>query len=240
VLLKAHRIFLIGTALALCGAFANAQEQSDGFFAGLKLRGAVQADWRKDNLMPVYTGFGIECGYQFAWGRLSAEAGFLYKAGRQYKDDLTKMKFDNNVGYNPEWSVDSRKNQVDGVVLRLAYEKPLNGFSVRGGIQLGSLKFRQEYIADVTDDENYEDTYNGVIDKGNMSISPFVGISFPFLTHHFIELNVVALNYKAINYVHIGGTVLDWGAQNTQTGKDYIAESTTFTPHIELTFGFRF
>jgi len=238
--MKAHRLFRAGAALALLGAFASAQEQPDGFFAGLKLRGAFQAASREDHLMPVYLGFGVECGYQLGIGRLSAELGFTYKAGRQYLDDLTKMEVINNQLDIDGWAFDSRKNLVDGITMRLSYEKPFDKFAVRGGVQLGSLKFRQEYIGYLEAiDGDFCDTYNGVIDKGNLSVSPYIGVSFPFLTHHSVELNIVALNYKAINYVHVAGTV-PGGWDLGQTTKDYVQESSRFIPHVELTFGFRF
>jgi len=248
--MKVHRLFRAGAALALIGAFAGAEEQQNGFYAGLKLRGGIQAASREDHLMPASLGFGFECGYQLDFGRLTAEVGFMYKAGRQYKDDLTKMEVLNggklgfyfDKPYEEYSSVDSRKNQFDGITLRLAYEKPFDTFAVRGGIQLGSLKFRQEYIGyAVAEDWSFADMYNGVIDKGSISVSPFVGVSFPFLTNHFVELNLIGLNYKSINYVHVAGTEPEgWGPQNTQISKDYISESSRFVPHIELTFGFRF
>lgn len=243
--MKAHKLFCAGAAMALLGAPAQAQEQTDGFFAGLKLRGAAQLASREDNLMPIYLGFGLECGYQFGFGRLSAELGYMYKPGRQYKHDLKTMDMDDNASalglqIDMEWAVDSRKNQLEGLVLRLAYEKPFNRFSLKGGVQVGSLKFRQEYMADITDVDGYfEDTYNGVHDKGNMTFSPFAGVSFPFLTHHFVEINLVGLNYKSVDYAHVAGTVVnDWGGGHTS--KDYIKESSRFIPHLEVTFGFRF
>jgi len=244
--MKAHRLFRAGAALALLGTFASAQEQPDGFFAGLKIRSGAQAASREDGLMPVYFGFGLECGYQFSFGRLSAEAGFAYKAGRHYLVDLTQME---NVSeqtghYDPidmDWAVDSRKNQLDGITLRFSYERPLKSFLIRGGIQLSNFKFRQEYLADVSSLEGwFGDQYNGVTDKGSLSFSPYVGVSFPFLTNHFVEFNIVGLNYKAINYVHVAGSVLDWGSQNSQTKLDRIEESSRFMPHLELTVGFRF
>jgi hypothetical protein len=251
--MKAHGIFRAGAALALLGAFAGAEEQQNGFYAGLKLRGAFQAASREDSLMPVYLGFGAECGYQLGFGRLSAEVGFMYKAGRQYLDDLTKMEVLNGNSLNlvpgPNWSeswkpyvsVDSRKNQLDGITLRLSYEKPFDGFAVRGGLQLGILKFRQEYIGYLTGANwAFRESYNGVTDKGNLSVSPFVGISFPILTNHFVELNVVGVNYKSINYVHIAGQQEDWDIPTGPYPLDRISESSRFMPHIELTFGFRF
>jgi len=264
--MNAHGIFRAGAALALLSAYAGAQEQQseNGFFAGLKLKTAAQAASRQDNLMPTYLGFGFECGYQLDFGRLSAEVGFMYKGGRQYLTDLTKMENASEATTTEAWgdpwmcdinlnkSVDSRKNQLDGLTLRLAYERPFKSFLVRGGLQLANFKFRQEYIGDVRDEDGYfRDAYNGVTDKGGLSISPFLGLSLPILTNHFVELNVVGLNYKSVNYVHVAGSVVYYsivngvisdgnGPQNSQTKLDRIEESSRFIPHIELVFGFRF
>ena len=241
--MKTRKYLCAGAVLALLGATARAEGQN-GLFAGFKFRGGYQVTKTEDHLGPSYMGFGLECGYGFDWGRLSAEVGFIYKAGQQYRDDLTNMQnlLHPEVPLDLENSVDSRKNELDGITLRLAYARPFGAFSLKAGLQIGQMKFKQEHIADVRsvdDDRGFWDTYNGVIDRGNMSISPFVGISYPFATNYFYEIHVVGLSYKSLDYVHVAGTVPD-GYNPYQTSKDYIKESTRMVPHIELSFGFRF
>jgi len=237
--MKAHKLLCAGAALALLGAPAQAQEQTDGFFAGFKFRGGYQVTKMEDHLGPSYMGFGLECGYGFDWGHLSAELGFMYKAGQQYKDDISKMQnLLPEYPIIPDESVDSRKTQLDGITLRLAYAKPFGAFSFKGGLQFGQMKFHQEHIADIRSDA-FWDTYNGAIDRGNMSISPFVGISYPFADNFFVELNVIGLGYKSFDYVHVAGTVYD-GYDAYQTSRDYIVESTRMVPHLEVSLGFRF
>jgi hypothetical protein len=144
--------------------------------------------------------------------------------------------------------MESRKNQIQGMTMRLAYEMPVEGFSLKGGLQLGGLKFRQEYIGDVSDrtaaansTATYRDNYNGVHDLGGMGISPFVGVSIPVLKNNLLEFNLVGLSYKAAHYKHVAGTVREISTvQNSHTDQDYIKESGRILPHIEVAFGFRF
>lgn len=236
--MKAHKLLRAGATIALLGAVAQAEDQN-GIFAGFKFRGGYQVTKMEDHLGPSYMGVGLECGYGFDWGRLTAEVGFIYKAGQQYKDDLTKMQ--NLIPGDPidlEYSVDSRKNELDGITLRLAYAKSFGDFSLMGGLQIGQLKFYQEHVADISSG-SFRETYNGVIDKGNMSISPFVGIHYPFANNYFAEFNVVGLNYKAIDYIHVAGTVPGGSGANL-TSRDFIKESSSMLPHLELALGFRF
>ena len=241
--MRVHKLFCAAAVMALLGTPAMTQEGP--WSVGLNLRGAIQPTSREDNLKPVYMGFGVEVGYKLDWGNLSAEAGFLYKPGDQYLYDISKMNYE-LWAPDPSRSVDSRKNKVEGITLRLAYEKPLERFSVKGGLMLGQLKYKQEVVGHVEsgwqtvggEQRRYIDAYNDVPEKGNLSISPFVGINFPFLDHMKIELNLVALNYKNIDYHHVAGTV--WAEGPYQTTKDYMTESSRFIPHLEVTFGFRF
>ncbi|MCL1908453.1 MAG: hypothetical protein FWG12_03675 [Holophagaceae bacterium] len=244
--MKAHKLLCAGAAFAMLGAHAQAQEE--GFFGGVKMRGAVQMYPREDKLMQYYGGAGYEVGYNFSFGRMSAELGILYKPGRNYMLDLSQMENLHESPINETHSVDNRRNQLNGMTFRIAYEKPMDGFSFRGGLQLGALKFRQELVADIRSSAGtlpnnplWWDTYNIVHDEGGLSISPFFGVSVPVLTNHFVEANLVMLNYTSGHYVHVAGTVeAQSPAQNAHTTKDYIKTNGRLIPHIELAFGFRF
>ncbi|MCL1908411.1 MAG: hypothetical protein FWG12_03465 [Holophagaceae bacterium] len=240
--MKVHKLLCAGAAFAMLGAHAQAQEEGN-FFSGLKLRGGVQMYPIEDKLMQYYGGAAVEVGYHFGFGKLSAELGILYKPGRQYLKDVAQMQNVSNNPFDMTWSVDSRKNEINGMTFRVAYEKPMDTMTLRGGLQFGALKFRQEFRGDVrgqntSSDAYFRDTYHGVTDLGGLTISPFVGISVPILTSHFVEVNFVGLNYKAADYVHVAGTEL--GNTDGQTKRDYIKEDGRLIPHIEVAFGFRF
>ena len=244
--MKVHKLLCAGAAFAMLGAHAQAEEGN--FFGGLKLRGAVQMYPREDMLMPYYGGAAYELGYNFSFGRMSAELGILYKPGRLGLIDISQMENQHSSPINQEYSFQSHKNQIQGITFRVAYEKPMEKFSLRSGLQFGALKFRQEMIGDVRSTAMdappngtfplWRDTYNGVNDTGGLSISPFFGISVPVLSNHFIETNFVLLNYTAGNYIHVAGT--EEGRGPGQSKKDYIKENGRLIPHIEIAFGFRF
>ena len=258
--MKAHKLLCAGAAFAMLGAHAQAQEE--GFFGGVKMRyGNQLVPLEDDNLRMFYLGAGYELGYNFAFGKMSAELGILYKPGKSYITDLNKMETErpintqhtvgNQTINSIEHSVEGKKNWLNGMTLRVAYEKPMDSFSLRGGLQFGVLKFKHEYIGDIGDgyhtDNNvatgytWRDNYNGVIDEGGLSISPFFGISMPVLSNHFVEANLVFLSYKAVNYHHVAGTEDKISkVQNSHTTKDYITTHGKMIPHVEFAFGFRF
>jgi len=241
--MKAHRYFRIGVALALLGAFAQVGAQERGFFSGAKVRGGVQlASKREDHLSPVLMGFGIEGGYAFRFfGRLSVEGGFNYKPGNQYLYDLSLMSNPSGWIIDTDRSVDSRKNQLDGLYFRAAYEKPFQNIGLRVGVQVGGSDFRQEYIADISgkresDDAEFQDTYNGIHNKNQLSFSPFAGISITS-DNYFLEIQLIGFSYTAFDYVHETRPSPGKGQYTlSDTANSYMR----FVPHIEFALGFRF
>ena len=244
--MKAHKLLSASIAFAMLGAHAQAEDNA--FFGGVKMRGGLQVAPREDKLMPYYGGAAYEAGYQFGFGRLSAEFGILYKPGRNYMLDLTQMENVHSSPIHLGYSVDSRKNLLNGMTFRTVYEKPMDAFSLKGGLQFGFLKFRQEIVAEIRSTAGtlpnnplWKDTYNVVQDRGGLSISPFVGISMPVLTNNYVEVNLMFLNYTAVHYYHVAGTAeAQSPAQNAHTTKDYTKEDSRFVPTIEVAFGFRF
>jgi len=239
--MKARKYFRVGAALVLLGAFAQVGARDRGFFSGVKVRGGFQLTSKEDQLSSMLMGFGLEGGYSFRFGRISGEAGFSYKPGGQYLHDLSLMP--NPAGWiiDTERSVDSRKNQLDGLYFRTAYEKPFQLIGLRIGVQVGGTDFRQEYIADISgkrtsDGREFQDTYNGIHNKNQLSINPFAGLSISS-ENYFLEIQLIGLIYTALDYVH---------EPRREPGKgQYTLWDTTvnykrFVPHIEFALGFRF
>jgi hypothetical protein len=143
---------------------------------------------------------------------------------------------------DPAYSVDSRKNQMDGLTLRLAYGNTLSqSWSWQAGLQIARNKFRQEYIADVADTNwtTYEDTYNGVLYHSSTTVSPFVGLTFKVNEASSLGINLVGLRYVSADYVHVAGTGIAnnnaYGAGNTT--QDYATLTNRLVPHVEITYG---
>jgi len=218
------------------------QAEETGLGGGLKLRAGYGLTQSSDKLDRRTLGFGFEVNYNHPWGRVGVELGYLYKPGNQYLGDVANYPVAaESAPLDPANSADSRKNALSGLTLRASYEKalPASDFSLRAGLQLGSLKYRQEYIADVADTNyNYEDTYNGSVNKSKLSVSPFVGLGYTINEASALELNLVLLGYGSANYVHVAGTVQ--GSYQGNTGSDSIATSSHYMAHLEIGYTFRF
>lgn len=220
---------------------STAHAQESPWHTALKVRGGYNVVSAKDGMTGALLGFGFEVNRTQDWGILSAELGYFYKPGNQYLVDPSAHVADATVTIDPVNQADSRKNQVSGVTLRLAYEKPFEDFGLRFGVQLGSSQYRHEYVADVFGQRggvDFEDTYNGVITKGTTAISPFVGVSFPIGKEQRLEVQVLALGYTAQNYVHVAGTVAN--TDGGHTSLDSVESTKRVVPHLEITYALRF
>lgn len=229
--------------MALLGMGAGvAQAQEGGLFSEFKLRTGIaltksvssEANSGNDHLTSRMLGGGLTLGYQFGKHSVSAELGYQYKPGDQYLVDVTGSP--RTLGLNapdPAYSVDSRRNSLSGVTLRLSYEQSLDAeWSLRGGLQLGGGRYRHEYIGDVSDGSTYENTYNGTPTKSSMPLSPFLGFGYRFNPGSSLELNLVSLAYKSITNVHT--------LEANDHGSDALRENSRRQLHIEVGYVFRF
>jgi hypothetical protein len=199
-------------------------------------------------------GMGLDLGYKFSFGRLGLELGYQYKPGSQFGvDPTTQPLASGTIVVNPAYSADLRRNELSGVTARLGYEREFAGsdFMIRGGIQLGGAKFRQEYVGQVANANplaaappatTWADTYNGVLTKSVIAVSPFVGVGYKLTDASKLELNLVFLGYKAVNYQHVAGQAVGTAAPQIggHTGQDYVVENNRSIPHLELGYSFRF
>lgn len=229
----------VGTLLAVAFAAGTAQAQDLGFDAAFKARAGFGFS-SKDQLSRKAFGLGFEVGYGSRFGRLGLELGYQYKPGNQVKADLAAMPTAPGMTVDPSQSVDSRKSQLSGLMARLSYEKQLGQgpFALRLGVQAGGASFRQEYIGDVTDGTSYEDTYNGTATKTTVPMSPFAGLRYDLDKEQSLEVNVVALAYTSVNYVHVAGSVAN--PYGGHTALDYLETRKRSVPHVELCYVIRF
>ena len=142
--------------------------------------------------------------------------------------------------------VDSRKTELQGLAARLSWSSnPVLGLGYTAGLQIGGSTFRQEYIGDISGANSatptklaFRDTYNATPTKTTVAVSPYVGVSYRFNEFSSLELNLLALRYKAIDYVHQAGygTVVN----NTDVSRDSLVSTNRTQAHIELGYIFRF
>lgn len=234
-------IALTGLAMAP-GAFAAAPAEADPVDVQFKLRTSLGFAKPTDHLTRKTLGCGLELGFNTSVGRFSAELGYQYKPGDQYREDVATFPVAKGANpADPKASVDSRKNQVEGIALRLAYGNALSRFvGWQAGVQVGGSKFRQEYLADLGDANwnTWEDTYHGTLTHTTVAVSPYVGLVFKVNEGSSVEINILGLRYTTANYVHVAGTVAGWGENHTAS--DSVALKNRMVPHAEIAYAIRF
>jgi hypothetical protein len=232
------------SAIAILGTSFAAAQSEPGVDVQFKLRTGLQFGTNSDGLKARTMGFGLDLGYDPGFGRFGLEVGFQYKPGDQYSSNVATFPVAaGQPAPDPAYSGDIRRNSLEGVAVRLSFEKPIptTQWSWRLGLQLGGAKFRHEYLGDIADTgyNTYEDTYNGAATKSVIAVSPFLGTSYRFDDTSAVEFNLVGVSYTAINYVHVAGQGLD-AFSHSVTKADYITEKKRMIPHIEVGYSFRF
>jgi hypothetical protein len=206
----------------------------------------------KDNLTHRTIGLGLELGYTTSIGRFAAEAGFQYKPGDQYAYDWRSAPKLGDIELQANLSGDNRQTSLQGLTFRAAYEYDFSGgLMIRGGVQVGGAKFRQDVRANVAytnpsvyGTANITDAYAGNFTQSELAPSPFIGLGYRLGRNSAFEINMLGLSYKAIDYVHVAGTgtTANGGVNNPgyNNSKDYFEENSRMIPHIEIAYVFRF
>jgi len=236
--------------LVALGMPAFAQEQS-GIDLQFRARTGYGMD-SKDNLTHRTIGMGLELGYTTSIGRFAAELGFQYKPGDQYVHDWSSAPKLDGIELRPELSGDNRQTSLQGLTFRATYEYNLGNASIiRGGVQVGGAKFRQDVRANVGyrnpsvyGTANITDAYAGNFTQSELAPSPFIGFGYRIGRNSAFEVNLLGLSYKAIDYVHVAGTgtTANGGTNNPgfNNSLDYFEENSRMIPHIEIAYVFRF
>jgi len=261
-----HPLKQLGLVMACLGIGLTASaQQTTGFDVQFKLRTGYQVfGAAKDNLTRRTLGFGVEAGYTFGSGRFGLEVGYQTKPGDQFNNGFNSVDQtsvwagsgyyvvpvqDYSTGF---FTGDVRRNSLEGMAIRLSYETVSDSdWAFRGGIQVGGAKFKHEYqgnyygyIVRASDGQvmaDFLDTYEGVREDSTLSISPFLGLSYKLNEQNSLELNIIGISYKSIDYVHVAGTVLGGtGTYGGNTAYDYVTKKSRLVPHVELGYAFRF
>lgn len=226
--------------LLLAAPVLLAQADPQTYAVSVNLHLGMQAISRRENLGVNDFGLGVEVSRTLGQGSLFGELGFMYKPGSQMLLDPAGMPTTNGAVMDAD-SKDSRKNQVEGITFRLGYTYPLSsGVSIRAGLEVMGAHFRQEYMADVSGSTTtgyFRDTYNGVVDKTNLVVNPFVGFTFPIDDVQTLHLTLTTFSYKTGNYTHVAGSVDD--TNGGHTGLDSIQTKQRMLPKVEFTYGIR-
>lgn len=235
------RLARTGALLLIAASFLAAADQ--GPDVSFKVRTAFNVSDGpppNDNLQTSALGFGLNIGWSLGPGKLNTELGYFYKPGRQYRADVSAPA-------DPATSVDSRRNSLTSVNLRLSWEAPLNDtWSWQAGVMAGMSRFRHEYFGDIADTNfTFEDTYNGTPTKSQFSASPFIGVSYKVSEASSLELNIISVSYKSINFVHTPGAAIVSGDPNHPGDHlvyagDHLESSSRNSVHFEIGYAFHF
>lgn len=216
-----------------------------------------------DNLNAGTLAYGVNLAWAAPRGTFGVELGYHYKTGDLFAGTIRSEVAAGKQAVDFRNSVEQKRNDLKGFYLRFAYEGgfelPL-GMVPRAGLMIGGTMFRQEYVGDVrslswtaTTANAWRDTFHGTPTKGGLTTSPFLGVSVPVNPGSSLEIQLLWLNYKAIDYVHMPGGGSTYELLKDVNGKpvgplaphnafpgDTLAARTRFTPHVELGWTFRF
>lgn len=237
---------LLGLAVLILGSPRLSAEES-GTSCALKLRGLVSSTSSDQgmsnnvigNNLALGTGFGIELGYGVGPGKITAELGYSVQAGDAYLASTGGMRTNGaNVVIDTTTSIDSRKNKLEGMTLRLGWEAPwTQSFSWRAGLQFGGNKFTHQVLGNTygtvgtAPAVKFADAYTYTGSESKSTPSPYVGVTYKFDDSSSLEFGVLLLNYTSINYQHVA---------NTKNQFDTAPTSSRSVPNLEVAYVFRF
>jgi hypothetical protein len=216
----------------------------------------------KDNLRSNALSYGINFVMPLEIGDLGLELGYHYKTGDLYAGAFQPVAAGKEA-LDTTQSVERKRNDLKGIYGRLSLRRliPDSDFSYQGGLMIGGTQFRQEFVGDVRSQNwvagnanAWRDVFTGTPTKGGLTVSPFAGISWRANKASSLELNLLFLNYKAIDYIHTPGGAATYDmnlvdvtgqpvgplARHNDFPSDRLATHTRFVPHVEVGWTFHF
>lgn len=258
--MRTHRSSFPILALVLAATALGAQ-QPGTITKDFKLRTGYGLQ-TKDNLHASTMSLGFNVAYNLQDAKVGLELGYFYKAGDQYIQppsgdapaDLTPINLAN--------SGDSRRNTLEGLSLRLSYQRKIDeDWSWQAGLMLGGTQFKHEYVGDMqslswssANPTSWRDFYYGTPTSGGVKVSPYVGAAWKVGDHTSLEFNLLLLNYTALSYVHHPGTATSYALDTNpysdpSVGRigpdnafplDTLEKTNRLIPHLEFGYIFHF
>ncbi len=216
----------------------------------------------KDKLRPSSLSLGFNFAYRIPAGKVGLEVGYFYKAGDQYIEPVHGLAPAPLSPVNLDRSGDSRRNTIEGLALRLSFERKFDeDWSWQAGLMVGGTQFKHEYVGDMqgqdwtaANPDSWRDTYSGTPVSGGVKVSPYAGVIYRVGDHSSIELNILLLNYSALDYLHRPGTATSYALDtdpysDPTVGRisphnafpgDTLTKSNRVIPHVEFGYTFHF
>lgn len=234
---------LLGLAAFILGA-TSLHAEEPGWSSSLKLRGLLSSTSSDQGMsnnvlgngMQLGAGFGLELGYAMGPGRITGELGYSVQAGDAYLATTSDMRTSGTgVVVDSANSVDSRKNKLEGLTLRLGYEAPFSAsLAWRAGLQFGGNKFTHQVLGNVRGTSPagaFSDSYVYVGSKSATTPSPYAGLTYKFDETSALEFGVMLFNYTSLNYQHVA---------NSKNQSDTVPTKDRMVPTLEVAYVFRF
>jgi len=233
------RCCLVACALGTIGL----QAQDSPFSTAFKFRALLSSSSSDQGLTNDVIGshielggaFGLEVGYALGQGKVTGELGYTFMTGDQQLADTSGMATSSSTVTIGSGSLESRKNKIEGMHLRLGYEAPCTDtLSWRAGLQFGGNTFTNQVLGNISGTGPkgaYADSYYFVGSKSNLAPSPYCGMTVKFDEASALEFGVLFMQYTAISYQHVA---------NTNNQFDSLASKNKVLPNLEVAYVFRF
>jgi hypothetical protein len=229
--------------------------QESGVVGDLKVRTAWSPS-PQDHLSGTSLGFGLNFAWDTKLGQAGVEVGYYYKTGDDYFLGPNGSRLPAGLqAPDPANSGDARRNQLDGFALRLSLQRKLvEDWDWQAGLMIGGTRFRHEYKGQIESvnwandgsggTDTWADTYSGVKTESGMAVSPYIGLTWNMTKRSSLEFNLMALSYKAVEYVHYAGTSPSYDANQISAHNNFpgdgFVKSTRYVPHLEFGYVFHF
>lgn len=234
---------LLGLAVSLVAPLALKAGDTGPEF-GFKLRALVSAPASDTGLanntfsgsIGFGVGFGVQAGWQVGKGKVVGELGYSVQPGDEYLANTAGQPINGGGTINAGTSIESRKNKLEGMLLRVGYEGPwTESLNWRAGLQFGGNKFTHQVLGNVNgtgSDGAFSDSYHYVGSKSSMAPSPYVGGTWKFDESSALEFGVLLLQYSDLNYQHVA---------NSSTNQfDTVPSRNRMEANLEVAYLFRF
>jgi len=249
--------------LGLAGVLAAAQGEGLALQTEAKLRAGFGLT-RPDQLRQGTLGLGLGVSAWTPVGRVGVEAGYFYKSGDAYLAPIDTPQA-GMAKVDVLRSFDRRKNDLDGIQVRISLERPLEaGWHWQAGLMILGANYHHQVQADMQSEDwkpvttqpaqgLWRDTYSSWKSERSLGFSPFVGLRVELHESSRLEFNALLLNYRTTQYVHTPGSGTYRTDLKDVTGKpvgpladhnafpgDHRTSTTRFVPHLEVGYAFQF
>lgn len=216
----------------------------------------------EDHLRQAAFSYGFNLNWHTPIGQAGFEVGNFYKTGDLYAGSFQPVAA-GKLPIDTTQSVEQKRDGLKGLCARFSLKRALPDpdWAWQAGLMVGGTQYRQEMIGDSRSlpwapgvANAWRDIYIATPTKGGLTTSPYAGMAWRVSTESSLEVNLLFLNYKSVDYIHVPGGSPTYATNVTDTGgnpvgpladynnfpSDHLAIHTRFVPHLEVGWTFHF